>query len=88
MQYPSCCVSGLAIDFGILGKTLTLEEKQAVWADLDMTIQNSGHSMALLMDIEGGNGFTTFKESPKIQFLSSTFNKNSGNPVYLMEYTL
>lgn len=87
-QYPSCCVAGLATDFSVHGKGLDMKEKEAVWADLDKVMAMSGHSIALLMDIEHGMGFTTFQNSPKVQFLSSTFNKNSGNAVYLMQYTL
>ena len=87
-SYPSCCVAALVSDFQQFGKRLEFKEKENVWEYLHNMMISAGHSIAILMDLEDGQGYEVFKDCPKIQFLSSTFNKNSGNIVYLMEYTV
>lgn len=86
--FPDCCVAGLASNFQLKGWPITEQSKENAIKELEKKMTRSQTSVTILMDCEEGSGFLIFKDSPKIQFLSSTFNKNSGNVVYLMQYTL
>ncbi len=85
--YPDCCLMGIIHGFGGAYK-IEQKELDKVAEVVEQTIRNAGHTSAIIADVEGNAGYRVFIDNPKVQVLASEFNKNSGNSVYIMQYSI
>ena len=84
--YPDCCLMGLIHNFG--GKLVyTDAEKKNIYETLEAEMERRKHTTVMIADTEHGAGYKVFSEYEKTMILSSEFNKNSGNSVYIMQYS-
>ena len=84
--YPDCCLMGLIHNFG--GKlAYTAKEKEEIYKALEVEMDRRAHTTVMIADTENGAAYKLFSENDKTMILSSEFNKNSGNSVYIMKYS-
>lgn len=86
--YPACCGLGIVSGFSsLIDGEFTEEDEMLIIQDIEKRMWDISVSSILLADIEENIGYKILSKNVNTVPLSLTFNNNSGNCIFLLQYT-